>query len=329
VLTRLPVTDDQIVSLLAPIGVPVDVRPLSGGLFATVLRADLTDGRRVVVKVLGADRSRLLRYEHGVLGTEAAVDRVAHAAGLPVPAVLLLDTSRTHLDGDALVTAFLDGTPWSTLDLADDDAAVARRSLGGSMAGLHRLRGERFGYPAPECGLSAPTWPDAFAAMVEAVLDDAADWGVDLPAARVRAAVHGHHDVLAAVVEPRLVHTDLWPGNLLLDDAHQVVGVVDAERALWGDPVFELAGADQFGTGAVNPDLLTGYRAAGGDLGVGDGTPDDGDPAAWTRLRLYRTYFACLLATEVVPRGYEGDFATWYSSTARENLERLLGELGA
>ncbi|PFG41744.1 phosphotransferase family enzyme [Isoptericola jiangsuensis] len=324
----MPVTDAQVTALLTPLGTPVTITPLSGGLFATVLRADLDDGRRVVVKVLGADTSRLLSYEHGVLGTEALADRLAHAAGLPVPALLLHDTSRTHVDGDAIVTTFLDGALWSGLDLDDAGTATVRRALGGFMADLHALRGQRFGYPAPESGLSADTWPRALSAMVDAVLADAVRWGVDLPADRLRAALRRHHDVLAAVDVPRLVHADLWPGNLLLGDDLGVVGVLDAERALWADPLFELAGCDQLGAGAVDPDVLAGYRAGGGRADLGDGTPGDGDPDAWTRLRLCRAYVACLLAVEVVPRAYEGDWVEGYVRTARTNLDRLLDELG-
>lgn len=334
-LTKTAVSDDQVVALLAPLGAVRRVAPLSGGLFASVLRADLADGRTVVVKVTGSDTSRLLRYEHGVLGTEAAVDRVAHAAGLPLPQVLHHDTTRAHVDGDALVTTFLAGDLWSTLELDGATAARARRSLGALMARLHHVTRDdgapdRFGYPAPEAGLAAPTWPEAFAGMVRAVLDDAVRWDVDLPADRLVAAVERHHSLLAAVTTPRLVHADLWPGNLLLDPVDRtVVGAFDAERALWGDPVFELVGADQLGAGAVDADLLAGYRDAGGDLGVGDGTPGSGAPDAWQRLRLYRAYFACLLVVETVPRGYSGDWVAGYLRTARANLQRVLEELEA
>ncbi|MCA5891998.1 aminoglycoside phosphotransferase family protein [Isoptericola sp. NEAU-Y5] len=328
-LTKTPVSDAQVAAVLDPLGAVREVAPLAGGLFASVLRADLVDGRRVVVKVTGADQARLLRYERGLLGTEVEVNRLAHAAGLPLPRVLLHDATRRHVAGDAMVTTFLDGDLWSELDLDQVGTTRARRSLGAFMARLHSLPvAGRYGYPAPGSGLARDTWPDAFAAMVAAVLDDAARWAVDLPAARLTAAVAAHRDVLATVTTPRLVHADLWAGNLLLDPGTQrVTGVLDAERALWGDPLFELVGADQFSTGAVDPDLLAGYREAGRETGLGDGTPGSGDREAWTRLRLYRAYFACLLVVEVVPRGYPPDQAEWQSGLARANLARLLDEL--
>ncbi|MFD4990866.1 phosphotransferase family protein [Cellulosimicrobium cellulans] len=350
-LTKATVTQDQVAAVVAPLGEAVRVEPLSGGMFASVFAVDLAatpgsllpDGvpARVVVKVTGADTSRLLRYEHGILTTEDAAYRAAHAAGLPVPRVLHADLTREHVDGDALVVTFLDGALWSGRELDDADTAVVRRGLGSFMARLHRITGDRFGYPARASDLAAATWPDAFARMVGAVLDDARRWGVELPEARVRDAVARHHDLLARVTVPRLVHADLWPGNVLLglpttDPGHPhpaddlaIVGVLDAERSLWGDPLFELAGADQLGAGAVDPDLLAGYAAEGGDLGVGDGTPGSGDPDAWARLSLYRAYLACVLTVEVVPRAYEGDWVEGYAGTARANLLRMLDELGS
>ena len=50
--------------------------------------------------------------------------------------------------------------------------------------------------------------------------------------------------VLDEVREPRLVHTDLWQGNILLrPEAGRpaFAAIIDADRAIWGDPAFEFS----------------------------------------------------------------------------------------
>ncbi|MFE4466944.1 phosphotransferase family protein [Oerskovia sp. NPDC056781] len=380
-LTKMTVTDDQLSRIVSPLGEIADAAPLDGGLFASTFRVDLTDGRRLVVKITSADTSRLLRYEHGILGTEEDVyRRVADRPDLLMPRVVHSDFSRTALDGDALVVTFLDGDVWNALPPLDDAATErVRHDLGAFMARLHTVTGDAFGYPAPASGMSAPTWPEAFGLMVDALLADARTWDVDLPADALRAVVARHHDALAEVTVPRLVHADLWPGNLFLAagspgpaDAVDPVdpvdpvgspdepsplrlsGVIDTERCLWADPLYELAGADQLGLGPVPPAIAEGYRSAGGRLLVeepwftspapGEFRPDDGAPRARgavgqvrpgastlgapdVRLLLYRAYISAVLVTEVVPRDYQGEWVQGYRDTAAANLDVLLDQL--
>lgn len=369
----MTVTDDQLSRIVSPLGEIADAAPLDGGMFASTFRVDLTDGRRLVVKITSADTSRLLRYEHGILGTEEDVyRRVADRPDLLMPRVVHSDFSRTALDGDALVVTFLDGDVWNALPPLDDAAtARVRHDLGAFMARLHTVTGEAFGYPAPASDLSAATWPQAFDLMVEALLADAEAWGVDLPADALRAVVSRHRDALAEVTVPRLVHADLWPGNLFLSagttDATDAAadpsatpvplrlsGVIDTERCLWADPLYEIAGADQLGLGPVPPALAAGYRAAGGHLPVeepwfaspapGEFLPDDVAPdasdavgrvrpgagtlgAGDVRLLLYRAYISAVLVTEVAPRDYQGEWVQGYRDTAAANLEVLLDQL--
>jgi hypothetical protein len=160
-------------TVLRPLG-PVDrVELVAGGMFATTYRATLGDGTRVVVKTAPTDTDRLLRYEHDLLRTEAAV--YALAAGRPdllMPRVLLTDLSRTVLPSDVLVVSHLDGVP--LVDAGELEPAVTdrvQRELGAFMARLHTVHGERFGCPNLDAGLHAATWTEAFESMVEALLD--------------------------------------------------------------------------------------------------------------------------------------------------------------
>lgn len=268
----------------------VERAPLSGGGFAAVWRVRLSDGRDVVLKAGPGPGIPLLTYEHGMIACEAAYFRLVRdeAPGVPVPEVL------HHGDG-WLFTTLLPGRPLSA------DRAVAhdgvREQLGAALSRVHAVTGDHFGYPGPRP--QSGTWPVAFRAMVEALLDDAVTWRVDLPvpADLIRAVVADSAAELGAVTRPALVHFDLWDGNVLAHDG-VLTGLVDGERYLYGDPLVDF----------VSPVLrrriedvpghpfVRGYAAA-------TGRPVVFDAAARRRLTLYRMYLYLLMTVEVPSRG--------------------------
>jgi aminoglycoside phosphotransferase (APT) family kinase protein len=277
------------------------VAELTGGTFNTCYGLDLDDGSQLVLKVAPDPAAPAMSYETGLLRTEAEFHRAAYGR-LPVPRVLHLGVDRTVVGADFLLLTRCPGSTWhSTRDgLAPADAARLRADLGGLVAALHQVTGPAFGYP--QLGL-ASTWSAAFLDMAERVLADAERFAVELPTppARIRPLLRGAADVLDAVRRPALVHFDLWEGNILLDRADgppRIGGVIDGERAFWGDPVAELVSLALFGRIERDRDFLAGYRAGGGTL--------DLDVATRRRLALYRAYLYLIMLVETAPRGGRG-----------------------
>lgn len=314
---------DALPRVLAPLGELVRLETLTGGMFATTFRASLADGTRVVVKTAPTATDRLLTYERDLLRTEALVYRLAEdRPDLLMPRVLLTDFSRSVVPSDVVVASHLDGVPLVDVeqDHADPDDLRARvlPQLGALMARLHTVGHDRFGYPDASTGLTAATWPEAFARMEGALLQDAERWGTELPADEIRGALQRHGAALAEVTRPALVHTDLWSGNLFVDPATlALTGVIDPERALWGDPLLELVGNDQLGRGPVPESLLGGYASAGGELGLGT-------PGGEARLLLYRMHMSLVLLVEIAPRGYSGPWLAQHQEAAAGNLRAAL-----
>ncbi|WP_063794052.1 phosphotransferase family protein [Streptomyces graminilatus] len=276
---------------------------LSDGWFSAVYRVRLDDGRPAVVKLAPPDTAAVLRYEQGILGTEAMVyRRLADLPGGGVPTPELL-----YAREEFVVLSVVEGIAWDKAGdrLTRAAEAAARRELGAITARLHTLAPEdgRFGYPAARSGLLAADWRTAFTAMVEALLEDAERWRspLDVPPAEIRELVAGGGDALDEVTEPRLVHFDLWPGNIFVDPAEdgthaRITGLIDHERAFWGDPAAELVSLAFGGDTGPDSDLVAGYTEAGGSLGSG--------PAFQHRLALYRLYLGLLLVVECGPRGF-------------------------
>jgi aminoglycoside phosphotransferase (APT) family kinase protein len=311
--------NDALTSLVAPIGPLSEVELLTGGQFATTYRVTLADGTRVVVKTAPAGTDGLLTYEHDLLRAEALVyGLAADRPALLMPRVLHTDFSRALLPSDALVVSHLPGVPWVDAGFgpasSDPRTVRAERETGAVLAALHAIEGPAFGYP---CGRQEATWTASFTGMIDELLDDAARWSVPVPADEVRSVLARHAHVLADVARPVLVHTDLWAGNVFVDPGTgEVVGVIDPERAFWGDPLADLVGVDPMGREPGTPALLEGY-----------GPLDVDSPSARTRLDLYRMRLCLVMMIEITPRRFEGDWVEPHRAAVTENLHEALAAL--
>ncbi len=338
--TQRPLTDDELRALLSPLGAVAGSRLLSGGTFSAVQAVRLGDGREVVVKTSVPDspdasgRSRLLTYEADMLRSEQDIlERVRDLLGVPAPRVLLADFSRAIAEVDAVVMDLVPGTPWDTVveSMAPAANEAAYEHVGAILAALHAVEGGVFGYPARGFELGAASWPAFFARLIDTVVDDARTWGVDIEAERLLAAVEKGADALAGVTTPRLIHNDLWHGNVLLEPATgSIRGVVDFERSMFGDPLWDLVGAESMSTSATTPAILRGYEAAGGTLprDSGAGTVTGFDALADTRTTLYRLWAMSVQFIEIVPRGFHGEWVAGHRATITENRAALFARLG-
>ncbi len=307
---------DAVARVLAPLGELVQLDVLDGGTFASVWEARFASGEEAIVKIAPPDDApSLLLYEEGMLRTEAMVMRLAEERGWPYPRLLLLDTSRATLPVDVLAMSRMPGERW---DLAESTMTPeandrAKRELGRVLARVHEEVGTEFGYPS-SATLRAATWPDAVERIVESVLADARRAGVPLPEDRIRRVIAEGRDALAEVAVPRLVHADPWPGNVfVVPETGEVLGLIDVERALWADPLFDVVTGDAMNVGAPDPRLAA----------VEAFTPEELD-----RIRIYRVWFTSVITTEIVPRGFEGDWLVEYRAQLEGNLEALLEQSG-
>jgi aminoglycoside phosphotransferase (APT) family kinase protein len=296
------------------------VRPLTGGTYNTVEELVLTDGGRYVLKIPPAPATPGLRYESRLLVSEAEFYRAAAEAGVPAPRVVALDsdTGVPHL----LMTA-CPGEPWDG-SLTDAEKAGLRTELGRLVAGLHRVTGPRFGYPSGALGPLAADWRTAFAAMADAVLDDARRYGARLPrpADDVAGTLEAAYGALDEVTVPRLVHFDLWDGNILVDRSTgqaRIGGLIDGERMFWGDPLADFVSLALLGDIRADAPFLTGYRGAGGRA--------EFDVPARLRLALYRAYLYLIMLTETIPRADGAERERWVQEVVAPELVAALEEI--
>ncbi len=260
---------------------------------ATVPNADANLPRRVVVKVAPADGTLRMRCERNIMQAEVDVLRLmrSHSPVVPVPTVYLYDASRGLVDAQYFIMECMPGKPYSSIkdEISEEEKHRIERSLGRYNRIINEPTGRMFGYVG-QADRQTNTWRDAFLQMMDDVLMDGTEMRVELPVAyqAIRHRLDENVACLDEVSEPRLVHWDLWDGNVMVED-NEISGILDFERAVWGDPLMEF----YFGHFTPQGAFTEGY---------GRSITTDSE-----RLRrwLYDLYLDLILVIECTYRGYE------------------------
>jgi len=137
---------------------------LTDGWFNAAYRLDLSDGRRVVLKVAPPPDVEVLTYEHDIIHAEVMALRLVRAhTDAPVPEVLWFDDRGGRLASPLFVMPFVVG---ESLDRRRDRLSPAQQAaidgeLGVHLRAINEIRGDAFGLLAPSAA-KHDTWREAF-----------------------------------------------------------------------------------------------------------------------------------------------------------------------
>jgi aminoglycoside phosphotransferase (APT) family kinase protein len=253
VARHLDVDPERLTFRRSPTGKFNETHFVEGGPVPLVLRVAPPD-----------DRSRMLFYEHRMMRQEPGLHAlIRERTDVPVPEILALDFGRTEIDRDYLLMERLPGTPISHVggltQSAFDDIL---HQVGRCLRQVHEITGDHHGY----VGDHRPMEPQsdrssAFHIMWHRLLEDIEGCGgyTSEEATRMRRLLDRHARVFDRPVPASLLHMDLWAENILVDASGRLTGLIDWDRALWGDPEIEFAVLDY--CGISQPAFWKGYGA--------------------------------------------------------------------
>ncbi|RCX22654.1 fructosamine-3-kinase [Fontibacillus phaseoli] len=287
---------------------------LKDGWFNSAYALTFSDGTRSVLKVAPRMEAGMMRYERDVMRAEVDVLHLLKETGsIPVPEVYYYEAEPGGFE--FFFMEFLSGEPYNKAkeNLTAEERKVIEAELGRLSRRLNEISGKRFGYYAQE-EKQGTDWADVFTDMVAGLLADAKDAQVELPASEVefRSLLEERRVSLNEVTEPRLVHWDLWDGNLFVKEG-RITGLIDCERALWGDPLMEYYFRGLFGDN--NSAFLSGYGK------------ESFTDAEKERLQLYDLYLALILRIECMYRQYsDTNHHKWATELLKQCWDGLFGE---
>ncbi len=213
---------------------------------------------RFVLRIAPPDETGFLFYERLMMHQEPALQTLIRAkTAIPVAEVVGYDFSRNKLDRDYMLMVALPGVPLSDASgLTPTQFNQALSQVGHYLRQLHTLtapaclQNEAYGYLGAHQPITPqPTWAAAFRVMWHKLLDDVTACGsyTLTEAQTMRELLDLHLEHFERSVTPRLLHMDIWSQNILVDEAGNVTGLVDFDRALWGDVEIEFAVLDYCG----------------------------------------------------------------------------------
>lgn len=285
------------------------IAELTEGMFNAAYSFDFMDDSASILKVSAASEDGLLSNEINLMQAEVNAMELLRGHGIPyIPAVQYSDFSRTRCSGTFFFMEVMPGRSLSSCkwELSEETISTVMHEVGQLQRLTTDLHRARFGLAGDKRQFDSLY--DLVHYMFSNVLGDAAKGGVDLGFMRcvLRTRLGRDRACFDEVRTPSLVHLDMWDGNIFVHEGH-LSGVIDWERALWGDPFMD----DRFRSQSQHPAFLESY-------GKTSFTPTEKRRLLWYDVFLYVT-----MLTECHYRQYHPEWIPWFSHLLKEAWEEL------
>lgn len=293
-----------------------EITELTGGMFNAIYRIERKNEKDAVILKVGViPDATLLTYERDIMPVEVECYRmIREQTTVPVPEVLAYDFSKRYIESNYFFMTELKGEPFSKVmkKMGQENADRIREELAGYLYQIHGIKGKYFGYFTKDERRQYSTWKEAFFHMFRQILADGREHRVKLPYARIMAALQRHDGSLEDVREPSLVEYDCHEGNIFVKktgNSYTIEGILDFERAFWGDPIADFPTAFVF-TDDIRKEtaFLNAYLRVSGRNAY---TETDA-----VKYQLYRMYILTIMAAETFRYGFlygklQGMWAKW------------------
>ncbi|MBD3419399.1 MAG: phosphotransferase [Chitinivibrionales bacterium] len=231
-----------------------------------------------VLRIAPPQDTFCLFYERNMMKQEPGIHQVLlDTTSIPVPRILAFDESHELIESDYLIMERIYGDPLSQRPASK---ANVLSEIGNYLRQAHGRTSESYGYvgqhhPHPP----QRSWIDAFYLMWHKLIDDVIASGHYSPEEghHMKSLLATHIHLFDRPVKSSLLHMDVWAENILIDRHNSVAGLIDWDRAVWGDPEIEFAVLDY--CGISEPAFWEGY-----------GSARDNSAAAQTRTVFYLLY---------------------------------------
>lgn len=217
------------------------IRELGGGTLNNAYLITSAAQQKVVLRVAPQQTSGTYWEEYLLMRREHVMQPYFAPIAMLMPRTLLVDFTHQLIDRDYMFQSYIEGERWDTImeEMSDEENSPLWDEFGAILKQIHNVQGDSFGLPLP--GLLFPTWSQYVIERLARTLQAAHKDQLEIPhLPAILEYIRFHPQPLDEIQTPRLLHGDLWSFNLLVrrgPDGPAIAGVLDADRAWWGDPL--------------------------------------------------------------------------------------------
>ncbi len=269
-------------------------RELTEGCCNVAYLIELEDGRRTVLKIAPEKQDNLMSYEINMMLAEiSAMKLVREKTDILLPELYYFDDTKTLCSSSYFFMECYEGSSLMAAKdmMTQEEIDGIEYEMGKIIRSLHQVKGEKFGLLGANESWQENFYTFFYQVMV-GIIHDGMKKNVDasFDYEEIRTLLLRDKYVFDEVTIPVLVHWDCWYGNWFIKDK-KIEGLIDWERALWGDGLME----ERFRSNWMSEAFLKGY-------GIQSFTR-----AQKIRLAWYDVYLYLIMMIEGAYREYEDD----------------------
>ena len=236
-----------------------NIEELTEGFFNVAYSITMENGMEVILKIAPSPDLDIMTHEENIMFAEVdSMRRLAKETEVPVAKILFYDNSHTLCNSDYFIMEKLEGSSLvSCTEMPQEQKNRIHYQTGKFNAVINSIKGSKFGYYGqPEC--QGANWYEVFRSMLLDTYYDAEQKNTNIKVPRDKLLKLYDQDkaIFEQVTEPKLVHWDLWAGNIFVCE-DKITGLIDFERCLWADVLMEV-GFRTYGDGQEKA-FLEGY----------------------------------------------------------------------
>ncbi len=215
---------------------------IKAGRFNTTYKVNIENSRSLILRIAPTSTTGIYNHEYSLLRREYLLHPFFSSISEYTPRIIFADFTKQLLDRDYVLQSYIDGINWEVIskELTVKQNLELWNKLGDICESINSQVDDGFGLPYPR--LQFGTWSKALINILEGMIHDLERHSFKVEnTQKLLKLIIKYSDCLDKVSKPRLVHGDLWSKNILIKNGikPKIVGVLDSERAFWGDPKAE------------------------------------------------------------------------------------------